>query len=343
MSSAGEFLGTPLPLVAAPMAGGPTTTGLATAVADAGGFPFLAGGYKAPQLLASEVAELHKVGAAFGVNLFVPNVSRISETRVPPLRVELQDEADKYGLDLARAPLVEDDDHWADKLDVLLSAPVPMVSVTFGLPRPAEVMALQRAGSQVLVTVTTVDEARAAAEVGADALIAQGTDAGGHSGTHDPLRAMTPMPTGDLSQAIIATTGLPVIAGGGVDGPQAVVDLLLAGARAVAVGTLLLRTDESGASQTHKDALCDPAFTDTVITRAFTGRPARSLRNQFAERHEATAPTGYPAIHHLTRGLRQAAASAGNPQHLHLWAGTGYRNATTGPACKVVQRLASCL
>ena len=325
------------------MAGGPTTTRLARSVADAGGFPFLAGGYKAPQLLAGEVAELHKAGTPFGVNLFVPNVSRISETEFRRYAIELQDEADKYGLDFSRAPLVEDDDHWSDKLDVLLSAPVPMVSVTFGLPRPAEVMALHRVGSQVLVTVTTVDEARAAAEVGADALIVQGTDAGGHSGTHDPLRAMTPMPTGDLTQAVVATTGLPVIAGGGVDGPRAVVDLLQAGARAVAVGTLLLRTDESGASQTHKDALSDPAFTDTVITRAFTGRPARSLRNQFAQRDDATAPTGYPAIHHLTRGLRQAAASAGNPQHLHLWAGAGYRNATTGPACNVVQRLASCL
>ena len=93
-------------------------------------------------------------------------------------------------------------------------------------------------------------------------------------------------------------------------------------------------------SQTHKDALADPAFSQTVITRAFTGRPARGLRNQFVDRHEGTAPVGYPAVHHLTRALRQAAAAAGDAQRLHLWAGAGYRNARTGPARAVVDAVA---
>jgi NAD(P)H-dependent flavin oxidoreductase YrpB (nitropropane dioxygenase family) len=192
----------------------------------------------------------------------------------------------------------------------------------------------------VLVTATTVAEARAGLEVGADALVVQGSEAGAHSGTHDPYRTITPTPTGDLVRAVVAATGLPVVAAGGVDGPAGVVRLLEAGAGAVAVGTLLLRTDECGVSQTHKDALADPAFEETVITRAFTGRPARALRNRFVERHGASAPVGYPAVHHLTRALRQAAAAAGDAQRLHLWAGTGYRNARTGPARAVVDALA---
>lgn len=112
-----------------------------------------------------------------------------------------------------------------------------------------------------------------------------------------------------------------------------------AGAEAVAIGTLLLRTHESGASQTHKDALADPAFTETVITHAFTGRPARGLRNEFIDRHEPTAPFGYPALHHLTRPLRQAAAKAGDAERLHLWAGTGFRAATVAAAGYVVRGL----
>ena len=339
--STSDLFGSALPLVGAPMAGGATTTSLAAAVTEVGAFAFLAGGYKTPEALATEIAELRGSGADFGVNLFAPNVTPISEAEFRRYALELRAEAESYGLDLSQARIIEDDDGWQDKIDLLLSDPVPVVSVTFGLPGPAEVTALRRAGSRVLVTVTTVDEARAAADIGADGLVAQGTDAGGHSGTHDPYRALTPMPTGDLTRAVIAATGLPVVAAGGVDGPQTVVRLLNAGAAAVAVGTLLLRTDESGASGTHKDALADPAFAETVLTRAFTGRPARSLRNRFADRHDATAPTGYPAVHHLTRGLRQAAAAAGDPQHLHLWAGTGYRNATTGPARDVVERLAS--
>ena len=179
-------LGSPLPLAAAPMAGGPTTPRLAAAVAEAGACAFLAGGYKTPEALAPEIAQVRPHGAAFGVNLFVPNTSPIDEAEFRRYARELQAEADHYGLDLSRAPLLEDDDRWQHKLDLLLADPVPVVSVTFGLPRPAEVAALRRAGSQVLATVTTVEEARAAADVGADALVVQGSDAGGHSGTHDP-------------------------------------------------------------------------------------------------------------------------------------------------------------
>ena len=80
-----------------------------------------------------------------------------------------------------------------------------------------------------------------------------------------------------------------------------------------------------------------------MVTRAFTGRPARALRNRFVDEHDATAPAGYPAIHHLTRGLRQAAAAAGDPHGVHLWAGTGFRSATTGPARAVIDQLAELL
>jgi NAD(P)H-dependent flavin oxidoreductase YrpB (nitropropane dioxygenase family) len=277
------------------------------------------------------------------VNLFAPGTTEIDDADFRRYAAELQPEAERYGLDLSQAPLVHDDDRWADNFELLLADPVPVVSVTFGLPRPAEIAALRRAGSRVLVTVTTVEEARAAADVGADALVAQGCAAGGHSGTHDPLRTITPIPTDRLTGDVVTATGLPVIAAGGVGGPRAVADLLAAGAGAVAVGTLLLRTHESGASGIHKDALADPQFTDTVITRAFTGRPARALRNRFTDRYGATGPAGYPAIHHLTRTMRQAAAAAGDPHGVHLWAGTGYRNATTEPARVVIDRLAELL
>ncbi len=332
-------LGSPLPLVAAPMAGGPTTVRLAAAATEAGAFAFLAAGYKTPEAVAAELAELRGSTGAFGVNLFAPNVIPIGEADYLRYAARLQPEADHYALDLSAIPPRTDDDWWQDKLDVLLADPVPVVSVTFGLPRPADITALHRAGSRLLVTVTTVDEARAAAEAGADALVVQGSDAGGHNGTHDPHRQITPTRADELTRAAIAATGLPVVAAGGVDGPRAVAALLDAGAGAVAVGTLLLRTDESGASRTHQDALADPAFAGTVITRAFTGRYARGLRNRFIDAHEAQAPAGYPAIHHLTRDLRRAAAAAGDPHRVHLWAGTGYRNAGSGPVRAVVESL----
>ena len=106
------------------------------------------------------------------------------------------------------------------------------------------------------------------------------------------------------------------------------------------VGTVLLRADESGASETHQAALTDPSRTETVITRAFTGRPARGLRNKFIDTYEPRAPLGYPAIHHLTSPLRKAAAAAGEPDLVHLWAGTGYRHAPKEPTEQILSRLA---
>jgi nitronate monooxygenase len=341
VTAARNRLGSVLPIVAAPMAGGPSNPRLAAAASEAGAFAFLAGGYKSAEALAGEMAEVRRTGAVFGVNLFAPSTAAIARDAFDRYAAELQPDADDFGIDLSSARIVEDDDGWRDKLDVLIADPVAAVSLTFGLPERSDVRAVHRAGSDVLITVTTVDEARAAQDVGADGLVVQGSDAGGHSGTYDPSRTLTATRTADLTRAVVSATGLPVVAAGGVDGPAAVASLLRAGADAVAVGTLLLRTDESGASPTHKNALADPGFTNTVITRAFTGRPARSLRNRFTERHDATAPIGYPAIHHLTRPLRQAAAAAGDPHRLHLWAGTGYRSATTGPVRLVLERLAS--
>ncbi|HJQ06663.1 MAG TPA: nitronate monooxygenase [Nocardioides sp.] len=337
-----SLLGTDLPVVAAPMAGGGTTPGLVAAVAGAGGFGFLAAGYKSAEAMAGDVAALRGLGVErFGMNLFLPGPSGIDEPTFRAYAARIQPDAARYGLDVTAEPLREDDDAWRAKVDALVADPVEVVSVTFGIPPADDLRALQRAGTRVLVTVTTVAEAQAAQEAGADGLVVQGSAAGGHSGTHDPHRPIVPVATDALVADVVAATGLPVVAGGGVDGPEAVRRILAAGAEAVAIGTMLLRTDESGASQVHRDALVDPRFTETVITHAFTGRPARGLRNAFVDAHEAAAPFGYPALHHLTRGIRQAAVRAGDAERVHLWAGTGHRSAPTGPAAEVVRALAS--
>lgn len=329
----------PLPIAAAPMAGGPTTVALSAAVASAGGFPFLAGGYRTPEALAAEIEALRPAAPAFGVNLFVPSRDAVDPRAFAAYAAELAPEADALGVALDPTPVV-DDDRWEEKLALLLARPVPVVSLTFGLPDRAAVVALRSVGTRVLASVTAPHEARIARDVGVDGLVVQGPDAGGHSAVHDPARYPEPVATAELVRRVRREVDLPVVAAGGVDGAAAARALLDAGAQAVAVGTLLLRTDEAGTSPTYRRALTDPAFTETVLTRAFTGRPARALRNGFVERHRGSAPAAYPAVHHLTRGLRQAAAAAGDADRLHLWAGTGYRNASDGPAADVVRALA---
>lgn len=336
--SPNRILDTRLPLAAAPMAGGPSTPALARAIAAAGAFPFLAGGYLSAEALDAQIEEVRATGAPFGVNLFVPAADAPDPVEFAVYADTLREEALEYGLELDHQPRL-DDDGWATKLDLLQARPVPVVSLTFGLPVARDIARLRAAGTAVLATVTQAAEARAAVESGVDGLVVQGPDAGGHSAIHDPRRTPAPASTVDLVRRVAASVDLPIIAAGGVDGPAGVRALLDAGAQAVAVGTLLLRADEAGTSATYRAALTDPAFDQTVLTRAFTGRPARALRNAFVQAHDRHAPTAYPAIHHLTRPLRQAAARTGDAQRLHLWAGTGYRNARPGPAADIIAAL----
>ncbi|MFI7427704.1 nitronate monooxygenase [Micromonospora sp. NPDC049836] len=339
MDGTRDLLGVELPVVAAPMAGGPTTTGLVAAVGSAGAFGFLAAGYRAPEAVAAEIAAARATGHPFGVNVFVPTPVPVAEARFRRYAARIAAEGAPYGLDLAAASRTEDDDHWAAKVELLVRDPVPVVSFTFGLPSPAVLRQLRRAGSRVLVTVTDPAEAAAAAELGVDGLVAQSGLAGGHLGTFTPAKPPPLRPLPELVGLVTARTGLPVLGAGGVGGAADVRAALAAGATGVLVGTLLLRAAESGTTRTHRDALADPGRDRTVVTRAFTGRPARALRNGFIERYEADAPLGYPAVHHLTRPLRAAAAGAGDADRLHLWAGTGWRSARAAPAAEIIAEL----
>ncbi|MEV7991324.1 nitronate monooxygenase [Streptomyces sp. NPDC086077] len=332
-------LGVELPVLAAPMAGGGTTPELVVAAARAGSMGFLAAGYKPAQLLAEQMRTVRAEGVPFGVNVFAPNPVPVSADAYSRYARTVQAEADRYGLGLSDSAPREDDDEWAAKIDVLVGSPVPWVSFTFGIPDPAVVAALRRAGTTVLQSVTTAEEARQAAQAGVDGLVVQGPAAGGHSATLTPDRPLASVSLPDLVAHIRSTVTLPLVAAGGIGTPADVAAALHAGAEATMVGTLLLRTDESGASAPHQRALADPAFDTTVLTRAFTGRPARGLRNAFIDRYESLAPAGYPAVHHLTAPLRKAATAAGDQALMHLWAGTAYRQAVQEPTAQTLRRL----
>ncbi|MCA2226255.1 nitronate monooxygenase [Nonomuraea aurantiaca] len=339
MNSALTAIGLSVPVLAAPMAGGATTPRLVTAAAEAGGLGLLAGGYKRPEVLAQQIAEVRAAAVPFGVNLFAPNPIPADPAAYRRYALAIQPEADRYGLDLADVALTEDDDHWRDKIDLLLADPVPLASFTFGIPDPAVVKALRAAGTLIMQTVTSAEEALRAADAGADLLAVQAGAAGGHSGTLTPDRVPTATPITRLLREVAHVTDLPLVAAGGLATGDAVAEVLLSGAVAAMVGTVLLRADESGASKTHQDALADPARDRTLVTRAFTGRPARALRNAFTDLYDHLAPAGYPALHHLTSPLRRAAAAAGDAERLHLWAGTGYRHASAEPAARILTRL----
>jgi NAD(P)H-dependent flavin oxidoreductase YrpB (nitropropane dioxygenase family) len=314
-----------LPVLAAPMAGGPTTPELVVAASAAGSLGFIPAGYRTPEQLAESIATVRAGTERFGVNVFVPQPVPVERDDYDRYALAIAPDAERYGVTLPPDP-IEDDDHWTAKLELLRSDPVPVVSFTFGLPDSGVIRELQRAGSCVLQTVTSVAEALASAAAGVDALVVQSNAAGGHYGTFTPLAMLPPLALADLVAAIKAQVAVPLLAAGGVATSRDVAATIAAGADKVLVGTALLRAHEAGTSPTHATAIAS-STSDTVVTRAFTGRPARAIPNGFIRRHEEHAPSGYPAIHHLTTGLRKQAAASGDPEAVHLWAGTGYRAA----------------
>lgn len=250
--------GMSIPLVAAPMSGGPTTPAMVSAATRAGALGMLAAGYKTVEAVEAEIKALRAEGIPFGVNVFAPNPVPVDPRRYREYAAIIQAEADQFGLTLPSEP-VEDNDSFDAKIELLLDDPVPMVSFTFGIPPRDVIAALQRAKSVVVQTVTTAEEAEQARDAGVDMLVVQAADAGGHSGTLSPSRPLTPVPIVDLVSQVVATVPLPVLATGGLATPAAVAEAIRAGAAAAAVGTVLLRATESGASTTHQAALADPA------------------------------------------------------------------------------------
>ena len=328
-----------VPLAAAPMGGGPSTPDLVVAVAEAGALGFLAAGYKTPAAVNAEVAEVRaRTERPFGVNVFLPGTPAADPAAVETYRDRLAPVATRLGVDAGQPRW--DDDAAAAKLEAV--AGVPLVSVTFGCPARAVVERLQAAGSAVLVTVTTVDEAVTAAGVRPDALWVQGAEAGAHRGSFtDDATTGAAVPLLTLVPAVRAATGLPIVASGGLMDGADVAAVLAAGATWAAMGTAFLGCPEAGTHPTHLGALTDPRFHRTAVTRAFTGRPARGLVNEFMRRYDDGAPRAYPEVHHVTRPLRTAAAAAGDADPLHLWAGEGWRRLRPMPAADLVRTVAA--
>jgi nitronate monooxygenase len=319
------------------MAGGPSTTALVTAVTQAGGFGFVAGGYLTADALSAAVAQTRsQLDAPFGVNLFVPTEPGDPEA-IARYAQQLAPEAARLHTDLGTPRW--DDDAYPAKLEVVLDARVHTVSFTFGCPSAEDLARVHASGARAAVTVTSAAQAREAARAGVDELIVQGTEAGGHQGgaaTSAPSRT----PLLDLLAEVKIAAGLPMVAAGGVATGADVAAALAAGARAAALGTALLCADEAGTSDVHRRAILDRRYEETVLTRAFSGRWARGLANAFARAHTVAAPAAYPEVHHLTSPLRAAARRAGDPEIPNLWAGTGWCRTRAEPAGEIVARLA---
>lgn len=327
-----------VPVVGAPMAGGATTPALVVAVSGAGGLGSLAAGYKTADQVAADVRAVRAdLSVPFALNLFLLEPYVPDATLLSAYSRSLEPEADRLGAQLGEPRW--DDDDWRAKLDLVFDLRPEVVSFTFGCPSPDVLRRLADVDVHTTVTVTSLAEGREAADRGATSLAVQGPGAGAHRGSWDLDATPDPTPLLDLVSAVVAAVDVPVVAGGGLAAAADVAAVIARGAVAALVGTAFLLADEAGTNPVHRAALTDPAFPTTDVTRAYTGRWARGLANRFMAEH-ADAPAGYPHLHHLTAPLRAAAVAANDAQVAHLWAGTGYAHARTGPAAAITESLA---
>jgi nitronate monooxygenase len=324
------------PIVQAPLAGGASTPALSAAVSDAGGLGCLAAGYKTVGALADDIRELRSLTEApFAVNVFAPSEEPADGAALDAYAARLRVEAERYGVELGEPR--RDDDHFEGKLALVAAERVAIVSFTFGCPGAPIVARLHGVGCEVWVTVTNPDEAARAAAVGADALIVQGFEAGGHRGYFSDRPDPEELGLLAALRLIAGRVQLPLVAAGAIADGATVAAVLCAGAVAAQIGTALMLTPEAGTPQPYREALASSE--PTRLTRAFTGRPARGIVNRFLAAHGAYAPAAYPDVHYMTAPLRAAAREAGDAGAINLWAGQAHVLASAAPAREIVTRL----
>jgi len=336
-----ERLGISHPILQAPMAGGTTTPELVAAVSNAGALGSLGAAYLTPEQLIESIQKIRALtDRPFNVNLFAGGYEAEPKTDPGPMLAFLAEVHGVLGLPAPMLPTVPPDP-FPEQLQAVLEARPPVFSFTFGIPHPPAMRSLKACGITILGTATTLWEASMLAEAGVDAIVAQGAEAGAHRGTFAAPFEEAMVPTMELVEQIARLSPLPVIASGGLMDGHDIADAMGRGASAAQLGTAFLTCPESGACITHKEAVLAAKQGTTLITRAFSGRPARALMNTFLSKlttqKEIILP--FPLQNRMTRPMRMAAAKLGNAGFLSLWAGQGVTRARSMPAATLVQCL----
>jgi nitronate monooxygenase len=320
-----EKLGIRYPIIQAPMANDVTTPELVAAVSNAGGLGSLGAGYMEPEDIRRAIRAIRTLtDKPFAVNLFIPEAVTEDAERIIRANELLAPYRRELGLPEVE-PLAAYLPDYTEQLGVLFEESVKILSFTFGVPAARELESIQQQGMITLGTATHLLEAILLEESGVDIVVAQGIEAGGPRATF----------LGSCEQGLVGSMVLlpllqeyltiPFVAAGGIMNGRGILAALALGAGGVQMGTAFLTTPESGAHAEYKELLPQATEITTTLTRVFSGKPARGLKNRFIEelqQAEAYLP-GYPIQNALTREIRQAAAEQNNVDFMSLWAGQG--------------------
>lgn len=318
------------PIIQAPMAGGSTSTELVAAVSNAGGLGMIGAGYMSPIQIRQQIQEVkNETNKSFGINLFVPSKYSVDNYKLQTAKKLLQSLENKLRVDdEAILPNYEtDQETFHQQVNILIEEKVPICSFTFGLPSHDIVEKLKKNEIIVIGTATTVEEAIMNARAGMDAVVVQGAEAGGHRGTFLSDSKQSLIGLISLIPQAADQIGIPIIAAGGIMDGRGLIAAKCLGALGVQMGSAFLVCNESGANNSHKEAIINTIEEDVVLTKSFSGKMARGINNDFIEAMKAYQDElpEYPLQNALTKGIRKASEKMGNPEYMSLWAGQSTR------------------
>jgi nitronate monooxygenase len=331
-----------VPILLAPMAGVPSPA-LSIAVAQAGGLGGCGALLMKPDAIRAWASEVRAgTNGGFQINLWIPDPAPVRDAaHEARVRAFLGQWGPAVAAEAADTPLID----FEAQCEAMLEAGPAIVSSIMGVYPPPVVARMKDKGIRWLANVTTTGEARLAVDAGADAVVAQGMEAGGHRGSFEAGRADTAL-VGlfALLPAVVDAVGdrVPVIATGGIADARGIAAAMMLGASAVQIGSGLLRTPEARIAPAWADALARAQPEDTIPTRAFSGRLGRSIATAYAKASaaaDAPPPAPYPVQRALTQAMRDQAVKAGDIDRMQAWAGQAARLASTEPASDLVRRL----
>ncbi|MCL1695989.1 MULTISPECIES: nitronate monooxygenase [unclassified Lysinibacillus] len=326
----------PNSIIQAPMAG-VTTPKFVAACAEEGILGSIGAGYLDGEQTKNFIQEVKKLTKKpFAVNLFVQEEPRIDIDVLQKARMALQPFYDELGLSPVQSVMSKE--VFKDQVQAVIDENVAICSFTFGLPSEEVIQRLKDNNVYLIGTATTLEEAKRVEQAGMQAVVLQGGEAGGHRGSFtEPMQLVD---LHNLLQQVVGQISIPIIAAGGIVTKEDVSKALAMGAQAVQVGTALLVADECEISSLYKNALLESKAQQTTITRAFSGKPARGLANDFTERMKDAVVAPYPLQNDLTSTIRKESAKQGKAGYLSMWMGEkSYLVKQPGTVKSIIEKL----
>ncbi|MDQ0197915.1 NAD(P)H-dependent flavin oxidoreductase [Neobacillus ginsengisoli] len=341
-----ELLKVEYPIIQAPMAGGVTTSKLVAEVSNSGGLGMIGAGYMTPVQIREQIREIRQLTSnPFGINLFVPNEFKVTENEIKsanqflnPIRQQLNlHQKDNFELPNFNNVF----ETFIEQIKVVIEEMIPICSFTFGIPSREVIAELKQSNIILMGTATTVEEAVENEKIGMDIVVAQGSEAGGHRGNFINRSQESLIGLMSLIPQVVDNVSIPVVASGGIMDGRGLMASICLGAKGVQMGTAFLTCVESGAHKVHKETILNANEDQAVLTRSFSGKWARGIKNKFIlemQKHETLLPD-FPAQNRLTQDIRKTSSEQNNQDFMSLWSGQSPRLAKSQTVKSLIKNI----